>query len=54
MTHRLPRKQRADWNRPYRRDYERDRAIEKLRNSGLVLVVGFVVLALAFASAWTK
>lgn len=46
--------QGADWNRRYRRDYERDRAVEKFRNSALILVIGFVAFVLAFASAWTR
>lgn len=45
---------RTDWNRRYRRDYEWDRAVEKFRNSALILVVGFVAFALAFVSAWTQ
>lgn len=47
------RKHSADWNRQYRRDYELDRAVEKFRNSALILVVGFVAFALAFFRAWT-
>lgn len=54
MKHKRNGNQGTDWNRRYRRDYELDRAVEKLRNSAVILVVGFVAFALAFASAWTK
>ncbi len=46
------REHRAGWNRQYRRNYELDRAIEKARVSAVILVVGFVVFALAFFRAW--
>jgi hypothetical protein len=52
MKHKRNGNQGTDWNRRYRRDYELDRAVEKLRNSALILVVGFVAFALAFFRAW--
>jgi hypothetical protein len=55
LTMRLMRKRRhrADWNHQRERDYERNRAMNVLRNSLLFLFLGFAVLAVAFARAWT-
>ncbi len=54
MKHKRNENQDTDWNHRYRRDYELDRAVEKLRNSAVILVVGFVAFTLAIASAWTR
>lgn len=47
------RRHRADWNYWRDRDYERYRALHVLRNALLFLILGFAVVAVAFARAWT-
>ena len=44
----------AEWNRQRERDWELHRALRALRNALLFLLFSFVVLALAFANAWTR
>ena len=47
------RKQSAE-NRRRERAYERDRALQALRNAAFILIAGFLALGLAFANAWNQ
>lgn len=44
----------ADWNPERERDWEWGRAVRALRNAVFFLVFGLVLLAGAFANAWSK
>jgi hypothetical protein len=48
------RKHRAEWDHRRARNYERDRALQALRNAAFILVAGFLALGLAFANAWNQ
>lgn len=44
----------VDWNRKRRREYEKDRALQALRNAMFFLFMAFVILGLAFGMAWNR
>jgi len=46
--------EQRDGYRHRERYYEKQRAMQALSNAALILFVGFVALALAFARAWTN
>ena len=50
----MNREHHVDGNHRRARNFERDRALQALRNAALILVFGFVMLGLAFASAWQQ
>lgn len=47
-------REHRDGDRRRERYYEKQRALQALSNAALILIVGFVALAWAFARAWTN